>query len=90
MRGHSHSHSVPSVFGVQYGIHGNPQGVVSSPPVSEMGEMREMLQCQQEQLNKLAESIAVLQNSHQPSRPPCTGPILCRQSSQSGHFEREC
>lgn len=78
------SHSVPSVFGVQYGVQGNPQGVVSLPPVSEMGEMRAMLQCQQEQLNKLTESIALLQNSCKRSQPSRTSPILCRRYSQPG------
>ena len=33
------THSVPSVFGVQYGVQGGPQSTVPSPPVSEMGEM---------------------------------------------------
>lgn len=82
------SHSVPPVLGVQYGVQGNPKGVV--PPVSEMREMREMLQHQQEQLNKLTESIALLQVSHQHRHPPRTGPLICRRCNQPGHFAREC
>lgn len=87
MRGRSHS--VPSVFGVQYGVQGSSQAV-SLPPVSEMGELREMLRRQQEQLNQLTESIARLQNPPPHSRPPRTGPIICRRCNQPGHFAREC
>lgn len=84
------SYSLPSVSGVQYGIQGGRQSTVSSPPVSEVVEMREMLKRQQEQLNQLTESIAQLQNFQQRSRPPRTGPVICRRCNQPGHFAREC
>lgn len=84
------SQSVPSVYGVQYGVQGGPQAAALLSSVSEMSEMREMLKRQQEQLNQLMGSIAQLQNSHQYSRPPRTGPIICRRCNQLGHFAREC
>lgn len=58
------SHSVPSVFGVQYGVQGCHHGAVRSPLVPDVSEMREMLKRQQEQLNQLTESIARLQDSN--------------------------
>lgn len=83
------SHSVPSVLGVQYGVQGGSQVSVPSSSVSEMSEMKEMLKRQQEQLNQLTESIARLQNP-QHSRPPRTGPIICRRCNQPGHIARHC
>lgn len=61
MRGRSHS--VPSAFGLQYGVQSSLQGVTNPPPVSELTEMREMLRLQQEQLNTLTQSLARLHNS---------------------------
>ena len=84
------SQSVPSVFGVQYGIKGGSQVAVSSPPVSELSEMRELLKRQQEQLKQLTESIARLQNPQQYARPPRTGPIICLRCNQPGHMARHC
>lgn len=84
------SHSVPSVFGVQYGVQGSHHGAVRSPPVSEVSEMREMLKRQQEQLNQLTESIARLQDSNWRSRPSRADPVICRRCKQPGHFAREC
>jgi len=52
------SQSVPSVYGVQYGVHGGPQAAVPSSSGSEISMMREMSKCQQEQLNQLMGSIA--------------------------------
>lgn len=84
------SYSVPTVFGVQYGVQGGHQQAVSSPPVSEMCEVREMLKRQQEQLDQLTASIAQLQHFQPHSRPPRTGPVICRRCNQPGHFAREC
>lgn len=83
------SYSVPSVVGVQYGVRGGPHVSFPSSSVSEMSEMKEMLQRQQEQLNQLTESIARLQNP-QFSRPPRTGPLICRRCNQPGHIARNC
>lgn len=84
------SQSVPSVYGVQYGVHGAPQAIVSPTSVSEMSEMREMLKRQQEQLDQLVGSIAQLQSSNQYRRPPRPGPLICRRCNQPGHFAHEC
>ena len=83
------SQSVPTVYGVQYGVQGGPQGAASSS-ASEMSQMRVMLERQQEQLNQLMGSIAQLQNSQQPRRPPRSGPLICLRCNQPGHFAREC
>lgn len=84
------SHSVPSVLGLQYGVKSGHQVVGNPPQVSELSEMREMLKLQQEQLNQLTRSISLLQGSHQHSRPPPRGPVICRRCQQPGHFAREC
>ena len=70
------SHSVPSAFGIQYGVQSGPQGWVNPPQVAEMGEMRELLKHQQEQLNQLTRSIGLLQNSYRRSHSPRNGPII--------------
>lgn len=84
------SQSVPSVFGLQYGVQGRPGAMVDPPHVFELSEMRKMLQLQQEQLNHLTQSISRLQNPHQPSRLPDRGAVICRRCQQPGHFAREC
>ncbi|XP_059206995.1 uncharacterized protein LOC131986181 [Centropristis striata] len=84
------SQSVPSVYGVQYGVHGGTQGAVPSSTASEMSEMREMLEHQQALLNQLMRSIAQLQNSNQYRHPPPSGPLICRRCNQPGHYAREC
>lgn len=84
------SHSVPSVFGVQYGVHVGPSDALASTPASEMAELREMLKRRQEQLSQLTQSIALLQNPLQQSRPPRNGPVIYRRCHQPGHFAREC
>ncbi len=82
------SSSVPLAHGFQYEV----QGRCSSFQKSEMGELREMLKLQQEQLNQLTQSIARLQGPH--SRPRAqsvySGPIICRRCKKTGHFAQEC
>lgn len=72
MRGRSRS--VPSVFGVRYGVQGGPQASFPLCSVSEISKMKEMLKRQHEQLNQLTEGAAWLQNS-QHSCPPRTGSL---------------
>ncbi|XP_062416593.1 uncharacterized protein LOC134121324 [Pungitius pungitius] len=83
------SHSVPSALGMQFGVQCGPQGLNTSQ-ASDLSEMREMLKLQQEQLNQLTQSIALLQSSQPRNRPPYKGPVICRRCQQPGHFAREC
>ncbi len=48
------SHSLPSAYGIQYGVRGEPrENIVRSSRESELGEVKEMLRLQQEQISKL-------------------------------------
>lgn len=51
------SHSVPSVLGLQCGVQSAIPGVIL-PQTGELLELKEMLKLQQEQLNRLTESLA--------------------------------
>ena len=85
------SQSVPSIHGVQYAMHGGHRPISSSSTAgSELSELKDMLRCQQEQLNQLSEccqSVAMLQH---PQQRPCSNPIICRWCQQPGHFARDC
>ncbi|KAL7872227.1 hypothetical protein SRHO_G00072100 [Serrasalmus rhombeus] len=85
------SFSLPSAYGLQYGVHGGPRPVssVGFQP-SELGELKDMLKRQQEQLNHLTRTVASLQTSSGPSRPSYQGRVVCRRCQQPGHFAREC
>lgn len=53
--GRGGSHSVPSVFGLQYGVQSSRE--TNTPPQGpELVEMRQMVILQQEQLNQLTQS----------------------------------
>lgn len=84
------SHSVPSVFGVQYSVQSCPQQLVSDPRASELKELREMLKLQQEQLNKLTQCVSHLQGSQPRSHSLPRRPIICLRCQQPGHIAREC
>lgn len=84
------SHSVPSVFGTQYGVQSGPQRLANEPQGSELKELREMLKLQQEQINKLTQTMSHLQGSHQRSRSLPRRPIICLRCQQPGHIAREC
>ncbi|KAL1281971.1 hypothetical protein QQF64_000774 [Cirrhinus molitorella] len=52
------SQSVPLTYGIQYGVRGGaPVEVVKPPHQSELGELREMLRQQQQQLNQLTQTV---------------------------------
>lgn len=85
--------SLPLARGFQYKVSG---GVLSgsdrSPEQSEMGHLKEMLKLQQEQLNQLTQSVAMLQGTSSRSRPFSfrNGPVICRRCRKPGHFARDC
>ncbi|XP_067306217.1 uncharacterized protein [Pseudorasbora parva] len=84
------SQSVPSAYGIQYGVQGHQHtGGSSIPATSELSELREMLKKQQQQLNPLTQSVAQIQN---PQRSHLSRPnqIICRRCQQPGHFARDC
>lgn len=88
------SHSLPSVYGIQYGVRSEShENTMRSSQESELGDIKEMLRLQQEQISKLSQSIACLQIS-QPtrlrSRSPHRNQIVCRRCQKTGHFAREC
>lgn len=85
------SHLLPSAYGIQYGMRGEPrENMVRSSRESELGEVKEMLRLQQEQISKLTQSITRLQAPQPRSRSPCHNQIVCRRCQKPGHFAREC
>ncbi|KAK0137686.1 hypothetical protein N1851_026116 [Merluccius polli] len=56
----------------------------------ELTEVTAMLKLQQEQLNRLTETLAQLHTSQARPRPPYRGQVICRRCEQPGHFAREC
>lgn len=73
--GRGRSHSVSSVFGFQHTVQVGPHSYskeASSPFSSELGELKEILNNQQEQLNQLTRSLAALNHARraQPSQHP--------------------
>jgi hypothetical protein len=85
------SSSVPVAHGIQYGVRGDSWvGARSSPQTSELGELREMLKAQQEQLDRLTQSFARGPGPEMRNRAPRSGPVICRRCQKPGHFAREC
>lgn len=85
------SQSVPLVHGIQYGVQGNPglrlRGGECS---SELGELREMLNQQQKQLDQLTQIVTRSQNPPVGGRLSRPTSVICRRCQQPGHFAREC
>ncbi|KAL2089535.1 hypothetical protein ACEWY4_014223 [Coilia grayii] len=78
----------PSIHGVQYAVQGGRLSAPSSAvDPSELAELKDMLRRQQEQLNQLSQSVALLQR---PPPRPRSGPIICRRCQQPGHFAQDC
>lgn len=83
------SHSVPLAYGFQYGVRGGAHSPGNAQQ-TEISDLREILKSQQEQLNQLTRSIALL---HEPPRGPRLGrndSVICRRCQKRGHFAREC
>lgn len=83
------SNSVPSAYGLQYAVHSGPPRA-TYPSQSEVSEMKELLKRQQEQLDRLTQSIALLQAAPSRSHSPRPGPIICKRCHRPGHIAREC
>lgn len=91
--GRGRSHSVPSVFGFQHTVQGRPHShsrAGSSSSSSELGELKEILRNQQEQLNQLSRSLAALNHAPKPQFNQRKKTVICRRCQQPGHFAREC
>jgi len=62
----------------------------SSPASGEMAAIKNMLEKQQEQLNKLTQGLLALQTAPRPLQPNRSGPVICRRCQKPGHYAREC
>lgn len=82
--GRQRSFSVPSICATQ---------ITGSGPLprqtSELTEVKAMLKKQQEQLDRLTESVSLLQNLRRPQSTH-SGPVICRRCQQPGHYARTC
>ena len=91
--GRGRSHSVPSALGFQHvvqGSHHSHSRAGSSSFSSELGELKEILRNQQEQLNQLSRSLAALNNVPKANVDQRKQNVICRRCQQPGHFAREC
>lgn len=87
MRGRSNS--VPSALGFQCAALGG-LSTLPSPAHTELNELKQLLKKQQEQLDRLTQSITSFHTVPECSRLPRRGPIICRRCQQPGHIAREC
>lgn len=56
------SHSLPAVYGLQYGVQSSPRPApLTTLQGSDLCQLKELLKCQQEQLNQLTQTVAFLQ-----------------------------
>lgn len=81
--------SVPLIGGFQFEVRGGP-GPVRGGQSSELGELREMLRQQQQQINLLTQTMTRNQNTFSRGRASHSTQLICRRCQQPGHFAREC
>ena len=90
------SSSLPTAYGLQYGVQGRPQPVpqAAPQPVPQaapyppgLSEVMDLLKRQQEQLNSLARTVASLQAP--PPLDPAPRPVNGRRYRHPGHFSRD-
>lgn len=87
----SRSHSLPSTYGIQYGVQGTPHPSAGGRlQQSELDDLKQTLKRQQQQLDQMTQSIAQLCATQQPRRSPRDQPLICRRCHRPGHFAREC
>lgn len=81
------SHSVPSFSALHYSSARPPSAI----PNPELSELRQLLEKQQEQLNKRTQSMLALQAAPR-QMPRYTRPkvIVCLRCQKPGHYAREC
>lgn len=85
------SASLPPSYGLQYGVQGRVQPKPNDAShKSDLSELMGLLKHQQEQLDRLTQTVASLQAPRSQSRLPHRGPLVCRRCQQPGHFAREC
>lgn len=87
---HERNFSLPSLHGLQCEVRGSVRPPVPTPaPVPGLSEVMELLKSQQEQLTRLTETVATLQNPRPSGRAPRSS-ITCRRCYQPGHYASEC
>ena len=84
------SFSLPSAYGVQYGVQGSSPLSSAITPRSEFGELRELLNRQQGQIDQLTQALTSLQQSSRPNRPSVSARVICHRCQRPGHLAREC
>lgn len=92
------SSSLPSAYGLQYGVQGRPQSAprVTSqePSMIEVMEMlkkqQELLERQQIQITKLTQNFATRQTSGPQPQPLRGKTIICLRCQQPGHTAQYC
>ena len=90
-RGRSRSSSVPAGHGFQCEVQGRPPPMPAvSPPGPGFSELMSLVKRQQEQLDRLACTVAALQAPRPQGGTLRMGPVICRRCLGTGHFAREC